>query len=174
MGMHIMVRGSRMMRCVIAAGVSMISIARVAAGAKIVTDYDQVTTGAAADSPSRSKHYSRTYELLRNGGLLFSSPDLGASTHRLRDSGIGKTPEGLQFKWLYRVENGSFVVFSEFPGWTLRKTVVTDGKSSCRLTAQYKKKPGHEYFEIDLPGKAVYLSDMHAENLTCAIAQTPD
>jgi hypothetical protein len=139
---RLMFRRSTMTRFVIIAAFMTASIDQAAAGAKIVTSYDEVATSAGANSTSTTKHLTRTYELelTQNAEVVLSSPDLGASTHRLRDSGFGKTAEGQPFKWFYHVENGSFVVDNEFAGWTLHKTVVTDGKSSCRLTAEYKKK----------------------------------
>jgi hypothetical protein len=54
---------------------------------------------------------------------------------------------------------------------TLRK-IKTDQKSTCSSTLEYKKKAGHLNF--DIPEQNATFSDIHAENVTCSIAETAD
>ena len=64
---------------------------------------------------------------------------------------------------------GALKITSEYTG--LEFVVKTYDTGSCSATFNFFKQPGHEFFEGSqvTNGEHMFKTDMHLENLTCAI-----
>jgi hypothetical protein len=92
----------------------------------------------------------------------------------LGQSGEATTDAGAPYKFSFHVVNGAIFVTSDFGSWTTTRAIRTNGKDLCTCTLQYRKKPGQASFIYPASGGVSIYSDMHAENMTCSIEQTPN
>ncbi len=144
------------------------------AGARITITYDEVKTEVAPHQKTFRTSENRVYTLHGKNRVDFSGSGgfKTATGMQLGNDMEGATSGGLPFKLTYRILNGVLFVVTDLDSYTTTRKIKTDGKNTCASTLEYKKKAGHPYFEI--PALNVTFSDMHAENMTCSIAETAD
>jgi hypothetical protein len=144
------------------------------AGARITITYDEVKTEVAPQQKTFRTSENRVYTLHGKNQVDFSGSGGFKTTAGMRigNDMESETSGGLRFKLTYRILNGVLFVVTDLDSYTTTRKIKTDGKNACVSTLEYKKKAGHEHFEI--PALKVTFSDMHAENITCSISETPD
>lgn len=149
-------------------------INNAAAGVRITITYDEVKTEVAPQQRTFRTSENRVYTLRGKNQVDFSGSGgfKTAAGMRLGNDMESQTSGGLPFKLTYRILNGVLFVVTDLESYTTTRKIKTDGKSACSSTLEYKRKAGHQYFEI--PALKVTFSDMHAENIACSISQTPD
>jgi hypothetical protein len=144
------------------------------AGARITITYDEVKTEVAPHQKTMRTSENRVYTLHGKNQVDFSGSGGFKTTAgmQLGNDMESQTSGGLRFKLTYRILNGVLFVVTDLGSYTTTRKIRTDGKNSCASTLEYKKKAGHANF--DIPDLNVTFSDMHAENITCSIAETAD
>jgi hypothetical protein len=144
------------------------------AGARITITYDEVKTEIAPQQKTFRTSENRVYTLHGKNQVDFSGSGgfKTAAAMQLGKDMASRTSGGLRFKLTYRILGGVLFVVTDLSSYTTTRRIKTDGKSGCTSTLEYQKKPGHANF--DFPDLNVTLSDMHAENITCSIAETAD
>jgi hypothetical protein len=150
------------------------TIGNAFAGARITITYDEVKTEIAPQQKTFRTSENRVYTLHGKNQVDFSGSGgfKTAAGMQLGNDMESQTSGGLRFKLTYRILNGVLFVATDLGSYTTTRRIKTDGKNNCTSTLEYKKKPGHANF--DLPDLNVTLSEMHAENITCSIAETAD
>jgi hypothetical protein len=150
------------------------TIDKAVAGARITITYDEVKTEVAPQQKTFRTSENRVYTLHGKNQVDFSGSGGFKTTAgmHLGSDMESQTSGGLRFKLTYRILTGVLFVATDLGSYTTTRKIRTDGKNTSVSTLEYKKKPGHSYFEI--PDLHVTFSDMHAENITCSIAETAD
>lgn len=146
------------------------------AGVKITVTYDEAKTEVSPRQRTFSTSETKTYTLHGINELNFSGTGGFKSNSgiRLGNELVGPTSDGLNYKVVYKIQNGALLVITNLSSYTTTRVITTNQKTTCSATLEYKKKAGHQYFEVMSAGNPVSLSDMHAENMTCSITETTD
>ena len=85
---------------------------------------------------------------------------------RFGQQGVATSKFGEKYSWTYRIVNGVFFIINDYPSYTIVKKLKTNGKDSCSEEIEFKKRPGHEYFEVNSKN----FSEVRAANVVCTIS----
>jgi uncharacterized protein YktA (UPF0223 family) len=160
--------------CLLAAAFHGAAMETAVAGAKITVTYDAVRTEISPEQKTIRKPQTRSYILHGDNSLDFSGTGYRDSKHALGDEGASVEQDGENFTYSFHVSGGALIIISDYERYKTIRRIKTDGKEKCFCSLAFVKKNGFKNYEaIKRQGTEIY-SEMHAENMTCAIEQTPD
>jgi hypothetical protein len=136
---------------------------------KISVTYDLIRVLKDNNNSIETIPHYRTYILSKNNNISIQRGNDVSDTHTFRGEFSGKAAR----QWLgtVRIVDGIIFIVTDYGGYTTYKKISTDGKTTCKCEIIYMKKQGHKYFEVNIHNSTTVYSEMHAENITCAISQ---
>jgi hypothetical protein len=145
------------------------------AGAKITMSYDFVETEVSPHHAASRTHLKVAYQLSSDNTVSYSSSQGTRYVIKLGQTLPETDPTGVPFTVSFGVIDGAMTITGEWPSFISAVRITTDGKTSCTATREWRRKPGHQFFEVKRmrDRQPMLDSDMHAEHIVCSIESTP-
>ncbi len=166
-----MLRGVLITASVIAIGV-LVEGGSALAGVKFTVEYDWVATEVKNNELIRNHH--KTDYWLAGHNLFKYTDNFGEHLVPLGSEGAIVNQAGDQGTVQIRVVGGRIQYKAIYPGRAMSIDISSNGANSCHASIIYYKLEGQEFFEHHGIKKVTPDSNEHAENVTCAISETPD
>jgi hypothetical protein len=152
---------------------SVLGFDEAVAATTITVTWDTVRTEVTPDPGVGRFHLSRSYVLSGRNDVAYSASDMQSGHMRLGQEGEA-TYKCAHSKWAYKVAGNTIFMVSDYGSFSYISKVKVYEKTKYACSIEFKKRPGYKYFEWVTDSGTHYFSEMHAENVTCSVAQTPD
>jgi hypothetical protein len=143
------------------------------AGIKITVTYDQVNIEVSPQQQTTRSSKYRMYTISKDNRINVAGSDIGQSDRSLGQEAEGHMLRGMHYKSTTRLLGNVLFVITAFDEYTSVRKIKLSGHN-CVSTLVFKRSPRHEYYEEARPSETTFYSDMHAENIKCSVAETPD